>query len=56
MGIKLIQDPFWLNLPYINIYEAITPDILHQVYQGIFKHVLKWIYAACGEAEIDARC
>ncbi|KAF9471791.1 hypothetical protein BDN70DRAFT_819556 [Pholiota conissans] len=56
VGIKPIQDPFWLNLPYVNIYEAITPDILHQVYQGVFKHVLKWIYAACGEAEIDARC
>ncbi|KAF8176925.1 hypothetical protein BJ912DRAFT_1024283 [Pholiota molesta] len=56
VGIKPVQDPFWLHLPYLNIYKSITPDILHQVYQGVFKHVLTWIYSACGESEIDARC
>ncbi|KAF8956114.1 hypothetical protein BDZ97DRAFT_1672106, partial [Flammula alnicola] len=28
-----VQEPFWLNLPYLNIYESITPDVLHQLYQ-----------------------
>ncbi|KAF8953517.1 hypothetical protein BDZ97DRAFT_1679377 [Flammula alnicola] len=55
-GIKPVQEPFWLNLPYLNIYESITPDVLHQLYQGVFKHILAWIYSACGEDEIDARC
>jgi hypothetical protein len=55
-GIKPVQDPFWLDLPFVNVYKSITPDILHQLYQGIVKHVMSWINSACGEAEIDARC
>lgn len=55
-GIKPIQNPFWLDLPFVNIYDSITPDILHQMYQGVLKHVINWIRAACGDAEIDARC
>ncbi|KAH8804139.1 hypothetical protein DL96DRAFT_1474768 [Flagelloscypha sp. PMI_526] len=55
-GIKPIQRPFWQNLPYLNIYQSITPDILHQLYQGVVKHVVQWVRAACGDEEIDARC
>ena len=55
-GIKPIQYPFWQNLPYVNIYRSITPDILHQIYQGIVKHVISWVRSVCGDAEIDARC
>ncbi|KXN80856.1 hypothetical protein AN958_07112 [Leucoagaricus sp. SymC.cos] len=56
VGIKPVQMPFWTNLPFLNIYSSITPDILHQLYQGVVKHVLSWIQTACGTAEIDARC
>ena len=45
-----------MNLPYVHIYHSITPDILHQLYQGIMKHLIQWITTACGAAEIDARC
>lgn len=55
-GIKPIQLPFWQNLPYANIYRSITPDILHQLYQGVLKHLLAWLRTICGDAEIDARC
>ena len=55
-GIKPIQWIFWKNLPFIDIYHLITPDILHQLYQGILKHLISWIQAACGDAEIDAWC
>jgi hypothetical protein len=55
-GIKPIQKPFWKDLPFVNIYDSITPDILHQMYQGVLKHVINWIRSACGDAEIDARC
>ena len=51
-----MQHPFWQHLPFLNIYESITPDILHQLYQGVLKHVVKWLWEAVGEAEIDARC
>lgn len=55
-GIKPVQCVFWKNLPFIDIYRSITPDILHQLYQGLLKHVISWVRAACGDAEIDARC
>ncbi|KJA12881.1 hypothetical protein HYPSUDRAFT_112002, partial [Hypholoma sublateritium FD-334 SS-4] len=48
--------PFWKDLPYTNIYELIAPDILHQLDQGVLKHLIKWITVAYGAAEIDARC
>ncbi|TBU22112.1 hypothetical protein BD311DRAFT_826016 [Dichomitus squalens] len=46
VGIKPISHPFWQDLPYANIFLSITPDILHQLYQGV----------AYGTEEIDARC
>ncbi|KAG1850514.1 hypothetical protein C8R48DRAFT_750112 [Suillus tomentosus] len=55
-GIKPVIHPFWEDLPFANIFRAITPDILHQLYQGLIKHLLAWLSAACGGAEIDARC
>ncbi|GLB39850.1 putative protein Coprinopsis cinerea okayama7 130 [Lyophyllum shimeji] len=56
IGIKPVVDPFWKDLPYVHIYRSITPDILHQLYQGIIKHIIGWITEAIGAAEIDARC
>ncbi|KAJ3715707.1 hypothetical protein C8R42DRAFT_725514 [Lentinula raphanica] len=55
-GIKPVFQPFWAKLPYSNVYTSITPDILHQLYQGIFKHMKNWILEAYGPHEIDARC
>ncbi|KAJ7595561.1 hypothetical protein C8J56DRAFT_1001694 [Mycena floridula] len=55
-GIKPLIDPFWKGLPFAHIYRLITPDILHQLYQGVIKHLLKWLIVAYGEAEIDAHC
>ena len=54
-NIKPIQHPFWIDLPYTNIYQSITPDVLHQLYQGVFKHLLSWLKDSCGAAKIDAR-
>ncbi|KAJ7814888.1 hypothetical protein B0H14DRAFT_3090055 [Mycena olivaceomarginata] len=55
-GIKPIYRPFWEGLPYTNIFRSISPDILHQLYQGIVKHLISWLKVVCGEAEIDAHC
>jgi hypothetical protein len=55
-GIKPIYHPFWEDLPYVNIFQSITPDILHQLYQGVIKHIVSWITDIYGAAEIDARC
>ncbi|KAF8326774.1 hypothetical protein F5887DRAFT_899535 [Amanita rubescens] len=54
--IKPIYHPFWEQLPYVNIYQAIAPDVLHQLHQGMLKHLLKWLKRAYGATEIDSRC
>ncbi|KAJ7060713.1 hypothetical protein C8F01DRAFT_988391, partial [Mycena amicta] len=56
VNIKPIYHPFWENLPYTNIFRSLSPDVLHQLYQGMVKHLIAWVIAYCGEAEIDARC
>ncbi|KAJ7896209.1 hypothetical protein B0H13DRAFT_2523416, partial [Mycena leptocephala] len=55
-GIKPVVHPFWQDLPYTNIFLSVTSDVLHQLYQGIIKHLIEWLKEACGEAELDARC
>ncbi|CDO69799.1 hypothetical protein BN946_scf184766.g44 [Trametes cinnabarina] len=55
-GIKPLYHPFWEDLPYTNIYHAITPDLLHQLYQGVVKHLVSWVREAYSADELDARC
>ncbi|KAJ7889339.1 hypothetical protein B0H14DRAFT_2561838 [Mycena olivaceomarginata] len=55
-GIKPIYHPFWEDLPYVNIFLSITSDVLHQLYEGVIKHVVAWVTEAFGPVEIDARC
>ena len=57
-GLKPVHHPFWEFLPLSNIFLSITPDILHQLLQGVLKHILSWISkpSAFGPEEIDARC
>ncbi|KAG6381462.1 hypothetical protein JVT61DRAFT_34 [Boletus reticuloceps] len=38
--IKPIYKPFWEHHLYLNIFLSITTDILHQLYQGLLKHLL----------------
>jgi hypothetical protein len=52
---KPTYHPFWESLPFTNIFLSITPDILHQIHQGVFKHMARWL-ATLGSEEIDARC
>ena len=55
-GQKPIYHPFWEKLPLTNVFVSITPDILHQLLQGMFKHLVGWLIGAFGSSEINARC
>jgi hypothetical protein len=54
-GVKPTVYPFWQTLPYANIYQSITPDILHQLHQGVVKHLMSWLQDTFGTHELDAR-
>lgn len=54
--VKPIIHPFWENLPYCDIHLCITPDILHQLLQGLIKHLTTWIKSAFNTHELDERC
>ncbi|KAG2339926.1 hypothetical protein BDR05DRAFT_977595 [Suillus weaverae] len=56
LRIKPIQHPFWQGHLKSNIFHVITPDVLHQLFQGLVKHMIAWIKLAFGETEIDAHC
>lgn len=57
-GIKPVFHPFWETLPLVNIYISITPDVLHQLLQGVMKHLVGWVSDPLifGRQKIDARC
>jgi hypothetical protein len=54
-SLKPTYHPFWERLPFTNIFLSITPDILHQLHQGILKHMVTWL-AELRCNEIDERC
>ncbi|KAF9778022.1 hypothetical protein BJ322DRAFT_1102226 [Thelephora terrestris] len=55
VGIKPIVHPFWETLPHSDIYLSLTPDILHQLYQGVMKHLVSWVTTAFNKRDLDAR-
>jgi hypothetical protein len=55
-GMKPVFHPFWESLPLTDIFLSITPDILHQLLQGMVKHMVAWLTQIFGAAAIDARC
>ncbi|KAG9093161.1 hypothetical protein FS749_014954, partial [Ceratobasidium sp. UAMH 11750] len=48
--------PWWGDLPDVNLATCFTLDLLHQVYQGVFKtHLVHWLKYLVGGDVLDAR-
>ncbi|KAJ8695792.1 hypothetical protein PTI98_005719 [Pleurotus ostreatus] len=50
-----VYEPFWKGFPYADIHMAITPDVLHQLYQGVLSMLTEWCQSAMSEKELDRR-
>ncbi|KAJ3964841.1 hypothetical protein EV361DRAFT_975920 [Lentinula raphanica] len=48
-------EPFWSGFPLADIHRCIAPDVLHQLYQGVLKHLIAWVQKLVGEEELDER-
>ncbi|KIK52511.1 hypothetical protein GYMLUDRAFT_123806, partial [Collybiopsis luxurians FD-317 M1] len=47
--------PFWTDFPLCDIDNIITPNVLHQLYQGVFKHLISWVQAVMTEEGFDSQ-
>ncbi|TFY52981.1 hypothetical protein EVG20_g10318 [Dentipellis fragilis] len=54
-GFTSVTKPFWESLPHANIHDTISPDILHQLIQGMIKHLIEWVTTLVSSSELDAR-
>jgi len=50
-----VYEPFWKDFPYTDIHTTITPDVLHQLYQGVIANLIDWCQVLLTPKELDAR-
>ncbi|KZT51565.1 hypothetical protein CALCODRAFT_442895, partial [Calocera cornea HHB12733] len=53
LSMTAVREPFWSKLHLAQIHTSMYPDILHQLLQGVLKHILDWLGDIVGDAELD---
>lgn len=54
-GLSGVLEPFWKELPFIDICRVLAQDILHSYHKFFFDHPLKWNTHLVGAKELDHR-
>ncbi|KAI9513431.1 hypothetical protein F5148DRAFT_1273077 [Russula earlei] len=52
-GLCKVFSPFWAGMPHTDIFMCISPDILHQLFLGVFCHLLEWCAQLMGVKCLD---
>ncbi|KAG9105665.1 hypothetical protein FRC07_009132 [Ceratobasidium sp. 392] len=47
--------PFWADMPHFDIASCLAPDLLHQLYKGMFEHARNWAEKLLGTKELNRR-
>ncbi|KAG8720731.1 hypothetical protein FRC09_009074 [Ceratobasidium sp. 395] len=47
--------PFWDSVPYFDMARSLAPDLLHQLYKGMYEKVRDWIEDLLGTVEFNRR-
>ncbi|KAG9105151.1 hypothetical protein FRC07_009563, partial [Ceratobasidium sp. 392] len=47
--------PFWAEIPNVEIATCLAPDLLHQLYKGMFEHARDWVEDLLGTKEFNRR-
>ncbi|KAG8707269.1 hypothetical protein FRC09_001928 [Ceratobasidium sp. 395] len=50
-----VDRPFWEHLPNLDIFKALSPDLLHGFHKFFFDHIHKWDLAGVGRDKYNAR-
>ncbi|KAG9122038.1 hypothetical protein FRC07_001749, partial [Ceratobasidium sp. 392] len=50
-----VNKPFWKFLPNLNIFEVLSPDLLHGFHKMFHDHIYRFNSTGMGAAEYDAR-
>ncbi|KAG9125113.1 hypothetical protein FRC07_008932, partial [Ceratobasidium sp. 392] len=47
--------PFWADIPHVKMWSTFTPDLLHQLYKGMFEHARNWVEEMLGMKGFNRR-
>ncbi|KAG8731170.1 hypothetical protein FRC10_001977, partial [Ceratobasidium sp. 414] len=49
------EEAFWASIPHVDIGVCLAPDLLHQIYKGMFEHARNWVEELLGTEELNRR-
>ncbi|KAG9074962.1 hypothetical protein FRC06_010352, partial [Ceratobasidium sp. 370] len=54
-GLCGVKQPFWANIPGVDISKVLSIDLLHGFYKCFYDHIFKWNVTGLTAPEMDAR-